>query len=327
MILVSELKECKKKDNIINGKMKSNGLYCLVAKPKVGKSFLALQLADSVANNKQFLGQDVNASPVLYVSTELSKNQLKERLELTDYDFNDSNFFFLQKDLKNSLSIKEDLLLSIKEFSEEKNGKLVIIDMMLGIDYGFQCDINNYTEVYSTLFNTYRNLIEKYNVTFLLIHHLNKQGTTLGSTGIDGSVDGIFTLTSTSNSKYLLEISSRDYSNKIYNLEKSNNMVFNESKEYNNEIDYNISLFLRYVIKKQQILFTPSQIVADLNLAITPTKFGMLLSEYKQILEQEGIYVEYNRTTNSRNYKATFIDPMILDNSPNGLCPSEISHN
>ena len=45
--LREELNITIKKGNIIDGIMKSNGLYCLVADPKVGKSFLALQLANS----------------------------------------------------------------------------------------------------------------------------------------------------------------------------------------------------------------------------------------------------------------------------------------
>lgn len=63
-----ELNITIKKDNIIDGIMKSNGLYCLVAKPKVGKSFLALQFANSLVNNKQFLGFSTNPTSSLYVS-------------------------------------------------------------------------------------------------------------------------------------------------------------------------------------------------------------------------------------------------------------------
>ena len=68
-----ELNITIKKDNIINGIMKPNGSYCLVAEPKVGKSFLALQLANSLVNNKQFLGFNTNPTSVLYVSTEISE--------------------------------------------------------------------------------------------------------------------------------------------------------------------------------------------------------------------------------------------------------------
>ena len=49
-----ELKETTKKDIIIDGIMRSKGVYLLVSKPKVGKSLFALQLANSIANKKAF---------------------------------------------------------------------------------------------------------------------------------------------------------------------------------------------------------------------------------------------------------------------------------
>ena len=69
-----------KKDIIINGIMRSKGVYLLVSQPKVGKSMLALQLADSITNGKPFLGHKVIASPVLYISTESDFGQLQDRL-------------------------------------------------------------------------------------------------------------------------------------------------------------------------------------------------------------------------------------------------------
>ena len=47
--LSKSIKENIKKDFIVENFMKSNGLYCLVARPKVGKSLLALQLANAIA--------------------------------------------------------------------------------------------------------------------------------------------------------------------------------------------------------------------------------------------------------------------------------------
>ena len=112
-----ELKESTKKDIIIDGLMRSKGVYLLVSKPKVGKSFLALQLANSLVNNKQFLGFKTNPTSVLYVSTEISELQLKERLEITGYTFKPNSFFFVQKDEQHKLCIRDDLLLDLKEFS------------------------------------------------------------------------------------------------------------------------------------------------------------------------------------------------------------------
>ena len=59
----------------------------------------------------------------------------------------------------------------------------------------------------------FRELCKRYNFTILLIHHLNKNNKSLGSTAIDGSVDGIITLKRDQNlkDKILLSYESRDY--------------------------------------------------------------------------------------------------------------------
>lgn len=310
MIAIEQLNNCIKKDNIINKIMKSEGLYCLVAEPKVGKSFLALQIANSLVNNKQFLGFDVNPTPVLYVSTEISDNQLKERLELTGYTFNPNTFFFVQKDSEHKLCLRDDLLLDLKEFSEVYKGRFVIIDIMCGIDYGYDFDINNYSDVMKNIFDKYRELASKYHLTFLLIHHLNKEGKTLGSTGIDGNMNGILTLINNKDNTYTLKIANRDFEELTLNLNKNDKLEFEIIDEDNTELDYNLSVFMRYVIKKKEIVFTPAEMVAELNLLITPSRFGRLLNSSVKRLEQEGIFVELNRTATSRNYKARFIDTL-----------------
>lgn len=312
MIPIEQINIDIKKDNIIEGIMKSNGLYCLVVEPKVGKSFLALQIANSLTNNKEFLGFKVNPTPVLYISTELSSLQLKERLNITGYEFSPNSFFFLEKDSEHRLCLTDDLQLELKEFSEKYNGKFVIVDIMYGIDYGCELDINNYSDVMKKMFDKYRELSKKYNLTFLLVHHLNKEGKTLGSTGIDGNMNGILTLINNKDNTYTLKIINRDFEEQSLNLIKDK-LIFEVMKENNTELDFNLSAFMRYVIKKKEIIFTPAEIVAELNLLITPSRFGRLLNINIKRLEQEGIYVELNRTATSRNYKAKFIEPFSLE--------------
>ena len=134
MIPIEQLNINIKKDNIIEGIMRSNGLYCLVAEPKVSKSFLALQIANSLANNKEFLGFKVNPTPILYISTKLSGIQLKERLYIMSYEFSPNSFLLLENDSNHRLCLTDDLQLELKEFSEAYNGKSVIVDIMCGID-------------------------------------------------------------------------------------------------------------------------------------------------------------------------------------------------
>ena len=82
MKTISEMrKENIKKDFIVENFMKSNGLYCLVARPKVGKSLLALQLANAIATGTNFLGFRTSPSPVLYISTEMNFSQILDRIE------------------------------------------------------------------------------------------------------------------------------------------------------------------------------------------------------------------------------------------------------
>jgi len=204
------------------------------------------------------------------------------------------------------------LQLELKEFSEKYNGKFVIVDIMYGIDYGCELDINNYSDVMKKMFDKYRELSKKYNLTFLLVHHLNKEGKTLGSTGIDGNMNGILTLINNKDNTYTLKIINRDFEEQSLNLIKDK-LIFEVMKENNTELDFNLSAFMRYVIKKKEIIFTPAEIVAELNLLITPSRFGRLLNSNIKRLEQEGIYVELNRTATSRNYKAKFIEPFSLE--------------
>ena len=170
---LNEVIVSKETDFIINAIMKPKRLYCLNALPKIGKSMLALQLSDSVTNNKQFLGMDINPSPVLYISTENDGNQLNERTKLMNISLKDDMFKFIDRHEYNSFNLK-DMEIEFKNFAEELNGKLVIIDMLKDIEFDFHYDINNYQDIDKAL-KELRNLCDKYNFSILYIHQLIQQ--------------------------------------------------------------------------------------------------------------------------------------------------------
>ena len=185
-----DLKESTKKDIIIDGLMRSKGVYLLVSKPKVGKSLFALQLANSIANGKPFLGHEIlKPSPVLYITTELSDSQLKDRCNLLGISFKKNTFFAIDRSDKQSINFR-DIEYEVKEFAEEYNGKILILDMLKDISY----DINSYQDIAQKLMPQIRSHADKYNLTILFIHHLNKLGKTLGSTGFDAIVYEIITI-------------------------------------------------------------------------------------------------------------------------------------
>lgn len=301
-----------KKDNIIDGIMKSNGLYCLVSNAKVGKSMFALQLSHAIATGQQFLGHKTMPSPVLYISTESDSGQIQERIEVLGLNFPLQTFFIIDRNGKGEVSIF-DFEVDLAEFSSSKNGKIVIIDMLKDTNLGVDYDINSYQDVGQKLLPKLRSICEKYNVTILFTHHLNKQGKTLGSTAFDAVVDGKLTLIESKNDKSLirLNIINRDFSELDIQLKKSPNQLFNVIDNIEDEyIDNNLILFIKYAVDKEDFDFTCNEIINKANLLLTPKQFGRLLNSNLELLKREGLHITKNRTSTKRIYHVHYEEPI-----------------
>ena len=309
-----ELKESTKKDIIIDGLMRSKGVYLLVSKPKVGKSLFALQLSNSIANGKPFLGHKIlMPSPVLYITTELTDSQLKDRCNLLGINFEKNKFFAIDRSDKQTINMM-DIEYEIKEFAEEYHGKLLILDMLKDINFNIDYDINSYQDISQKLMPTLRNFADKYNLTILFVHHLNKQGKTLGSTGFDAVVDGIIRLNKScyDDSSIKMEIINRDFPDQEEYLNKNNNQVFSIAEDIS--LDYinpNIIGFIKYAIREKDFDFTISEIINKANLMCTPTQLGKLISTHKELLEKEGIHISKYRTNNGRIYHIKYEEPSL----------------
>ena len=162
MKLIEELDTSTKKDIIIEGLMRSKGVYLLVSKPKVGKSMLALQLSYCLTNGLPFLGHKVIPSPVLYISTESDFGQLQDRYKTLGLIPKKDSLFIIDRDGKPNISIL-DHEEEIDDFSGDKTAnKLVIIDMLKDMDLGISYDINDFQDVAQKLMPKLRELCEKY---------------------------------------------------------------------------------------------------------------------------------------------------------------------
>lgn len=306
------LNNCTKKDFIVDSLMKSNGLYCLVARPKVGKSLLALQLAHAIATGTIFLGFKVNPSPVLYISTEMDSSQIADRIKKMNLDFNNNFYLIEQEPDKTKLNL-DDLEEKIGEFANINQGKFVIIDMFNGVYINDKFDLYNYQDMAQIVLPKYRKLCSKYGITILLLHHLNKTNTTLGSTAIDGAVDGIMTLKLDNNlkDKIYFNYQSRDYESRDFILKRKENLTFEVVNEEIEELSNELKIFLNYAIKKKEFSFTISEITSTLGLMIQPSVFGKLLNNNLITLEKEGLHITKKRTSNERVYIARYEEPII----------------
>lgn len=102
------------------------GMVVLAGRPKLGKSWMALQLAVAVASGGKFLDADVTRRPVLYVALEDSPRRIKDRMKLQratagatiDFEF---DFPSLSDDRA---------LFALEKMRAERNYQLVVVDTM-----------------------------------------------------------------------------------------------------------------------------------------------------------------------------------------------------
>lgn len=308
---LNEIDETIKKDIIVENLMISNGVYLLVSHPKVGKSMFAQQLAFSLTTGEDFLGFKVNPSHVLYITTESDINQIDERYKLMNLkpdiskldiiDWNDIPDFYIR-----------DIERDIHELTFDGEPLFIIMDMFKDIKFDTDFDINNYQEINNVVFRKFREICKKYNATLLVTHHLNKRDETMGSVGLNADVSGIIKLKESKNdfNRLTLDYKGRDLNRLELNLKRNDNQTFNIVDENNNdEIDYNLLLFIKYAVSKKDFDYTISEVLSKTNILLTPTQLGGLIQRNLKLLEQEGLHITNKRNGNNRLWHCTYEEP------------------
>ena len=308
---LGETKESIKKDIIVENLMISNGVYLLVARPKVGKSFFAQQLTYSLTTGKDFLGLKVNPSHVLYITTESELKQLEDRFTLMNLkpnkdmldviDYEDIPDFYIRE-------IERD----INDLTTNNNSLFIIIDMFKDIKFDTDYDLNSYQEVNNVVFKKFKDICRKYNATLFVTHHLNKRDETMGSVGLNADVSGILTLKESKNNynKLTLMYKGRDSGRLELNIKRNNNQTFEVVNENtNDEIDYNLILFIKYAVQRKDFDYTISDILSKTNILLTPTQLGGLIQRNLSLLEKEGLRITSKRTSNERLWHCSYEEP------------------
>lgn len=175
-------------------------LLMIAGRPKIGKSFMALQLAWAVASGGDFLGHQARAGQVVYVANEDSKRRLQGRIQR----------MFKGERIPPSLTLGtncpplDDLRFQV--FAEKivaERPALVIIDTWQSVrGDGAKRSGTSYEADHAAL-RPYAELARESDTTILLIHHLRKATgfddgdpfeAISGSNAILGTVDGAFIL-------------------------------------------------------------------------------------------------------------------------------------
>lgn len=176
------------------------GLSFLVAAPKMGKSWLALDLCLSVAAGGEWLGRKVNQGPTLYLDLEDSANRAQARMRTLLDGFTAAPETCTFRLLAPILG--PELFGILDEWIAANPGaKVVCIDTFQKVKPAAGKNETSYSADYR-ICAPLQSWAQQHNVCVLLVHHTNKSRGSAdifegvnGSQGLMGSADAVLMLT------------------------------------------------------------------------------------------------------------------------------------
>ena len=147
------------------------GLAILAGRPKVGKSWLALQIAQAVASGGMVLGRAVKQGPVLYLALEDRPMRLKERMKQQGWIQGlDCEFMVLGEFGQQIGDLKGEGGEKLARQIELRAYRLVVIDTLSRAVAGDQMDPDKMTRALAPL----QEIAGIHNCAVMLIDHHNK---------------------------------------------------------------------------------------------------------------------------------------------------------
>ena len=181
------------KPHIIVKNLISQGFVIIAGQPKLGKSWLALDLCYCICNGYPFLGFETIKSACFYLALEDSFSRLKERMEklLDGKDFPENLHLAIKCEPLNE-GLIDELEQKLKEYPDIK---LIVIDTLQKVRGVQGKNQNPYDYDYKEI-GKLKDFADKHKICILAIHHLRKMkdhsdpfNNISGTTGITGAAD------------------------------------------------------------------------------------------------------------------------------------------
>ncbi len=196
-------------------KVLPEGLFLLVSAPKIGKSWLALQLVLAVATGGEVLGQNVKAGDALYLALEDNERRLQDRLRQLGADTAvraGRAEFATEWPLSNAGGTER-----IGEWlTAHPDARLVVVDVLERFRPRRSAKGNMYAEDYAAI-AALKKLSDEHRVAVLVVHHTRKMKSddpfagVSGSQALTGGADGTLMLDrARSESRGKLHLTGRD---------------------------------------------------------------------------------------------------------------------
>lgn len=299
----------------------TTGLHLLVGPPKVGKSWMSLDMAICVAQGDQFLGFATVKCDVLYLALEDPRRRIKTRAwKLLDETSGNVDFAVAAEKVTNGLIPQiEDYL------TEHPDTKLVIIDTFQMVrdsksDSAYAADYNNLTPL--------KQLADRSHIAIVVVHHTRKQGdsdvfnTVSGTNGITGCADstmvlsdvnradGNATLSLTGRDREFLELKIRFRRCRWLLIEKTSQ----EELEERDIPDDVLSTIEFMEACPSQWQGSPTKLLAEISAeGVSVAAFGKHLAEYSAFMADRGIDYKRKRMHGGTVLTLSRIRPEDLD--------------
>ena len=285
------------------------GLHLLAGAPKIGKSWLALWLAVTVAKGESVWGMGVKQGTTLYLCLEASTLRIQNRLfEITEDA--PANVHFSTNSDTLGKGLEEQLCAFLVEHPDTV---LVIIDtlqMIRGANYD-----NTYANDYRDL-SALKRIADAHGIAILLIHHLRKEladdvfSRISGTTAISGAVDSSFTLVEDKrgSGKATLSCIGRDIEYRELTLERNGENVWelvSASRTQPELLGGRIVILLSELMRDyDEFIGTPTELTERIDPVgtegITPKKVSRLILQSVDTLRKIGISAVVRRSNGKR---------------------------
>ena len=177
------------------------GLTILAGSPKIGKSFLALDLAQSVAKGEAFLGRETAPGDVLYLALEDSEARLQRRSAALGHSISTNRLSFCLR----APTLRDGLISLLARWTDKAaSPRMILIDTLQCVRGDVPPRMNAYASDYMEL-NALKAFADERRLSIVCVHHLRKASADggddfdriSGSNGLSGAADTMILMSGT----------------------------------------------------------------------------------------------------------------------------------
>lgn len=302
-------------EHYIVDRLLTPGLYILGGAPKIGKSWLCLQLCLTICQGFPFLGRECEQGEVLYLCMEDSCNRLHRRAKELVTEAPGGLYLCLQANpIGNGLETQLTEILR-----EHPQIKLVVVDTLQKVRSGNKSG-SAYAQDYAEM-AVLKEIADEHEICLLAVHHLRKMNDEdpmnrlSGTTGLTGCADGTLVLfrDKRGESKATLAVTGRDIEDQEIALDFLNCrwLVSENPLRDELELDKVMNAILCFMEQEEKFEGSATELSYRLEkvigITITPSKLSRQIKQNKSKLAELGITVSDSRTSDSRTLKMVYI--------------------